>query len=34
MITGLVKYLMVILDAKLTWREHVKQRINKAYFSF
>jgi hypothetical protein len=28
------KYLGGILDAKLTWREHMKQRIGKAYSSF
>jgi hypothetical protein len=27
--TRLVKYLGFILNAKLTWREHVKQRINE-----
>jgi hypothetical protein len=25
--------LKVILDAELTWREHVKQRISKSYSS-
>jgi hypothetical protein len=28
--TGSVKYLGVILDAKLIWMEHVTQRISKA----
>jgi hypothetical protein len=32
--TRSVKYLGVLLDAMLTWREHVKQRISKAYSSF
>jgi hypothetical protein len=31
--TGLLKYLE-ILDAKLTWREHVKPEINIFYSSF
>jgi hypothetical protein len=26
-----IKYLVMILKAKLSWREHVKQRITKAY---
>jgi hypothetical protein len=29
-----MNYLGIILDAKLTWREHVKQRISKAYSLF
>jgi hypothetical protein len=31
--TRSVKYLGVILDAKLTWKEHLKQRISKTYSS-
>jgi hypothetical protein len=31
---GSVTYLGVTLDAKLTWRKHVKQRISKACSSF
>jgi hypothetical protein len=29
-----LKYVGVILDAKLTWREHMKQRMGKAYSFF
>jgi hypothetical protein len=32
--TTSLKYLGVILDAKLTWRKYIKQRISKAYLLF
>jgi hypothetical protein len=30
-LSGLAKYLAVILDTKLTWRGHVKQNIIKIF---
>jgi hypothetical protein len=32
--TRSVKYLWVILHAKLSWRQHVKQKISNANYSF
>jgi hypothetical protein len=30
-LSGLVKYLRVILDSRLTWREHVEVKVRKAH---